>query len=611
MGKKSKKKRFKKEAKINRKEEVPQRKSAYQKLFLMKWRPYVWLIGIGFAIYCQVVSFMYVGFDDEIILKDNLPFIKNLSNVLYLFTEDVFHGFVEKGHFYRPILTLSFILNAQFGTTAPWVFYLGNIVTHLVAACLLFIFLYKLIERREIAFAFSMLFVIHPVLTQAVAWIPGRNDSLLTLFVLLSFICFIQFMEKKGVYFLLGTALSFAAALFTKETAIMVPILMLFYVYLLRRETCTPQKTLVALTLWSGISIFWFILRQKALITSSVNITIPLIIRALGPLCMIGIQSLGKIILPVNLSTLATVKDTPLIFGTVSLMLIVFALIFSKEKRYKHIVFGCSWFVLFLWPASISHLFLAAPVSLEHRIYLPMIGLLLVFFEIDFIKKINVQRIENILLISLVLVGFAIITLYHETHFKTPARFWQNAVQTSPNSPLAHFFMGNFLENANRFEEAEKAYQKAMGLKPDFLRVSESLARLYSKQGKTQKAEQIWKILTEADAGLMVPHYGLGLIYLKRGDFQEAEKELTKAVSINPNYDESLFNLGMTYYHQGKMTKAEKFWKRTLETNPNHIGALSRLGAYYYNQGNFSVAKPYFEQLRTLGIPIDPRILKK
>jgi protein O-mannosyl-transferase len=94
--------------------------------------------------------------------------------------------------YYRPMMTISLILDAQIGGASPFIYHFTDIVIHLLASCLLFLFFKKLNYRKDLSFFFALIFAIHPVLSQAVGWIPGRNDTLLTVFILLAFIAFID-----------------------------------------------------------------------------------------------------------------------------------------------------------------------------------------------------------------------------------------------------------------------------------------------------------------------------------------------------------------------------------------------------------------------------------
>jgi hypothetical protein len=128
-----------------------------EKIFLKGWRPYFWIVLLVFLIYFQTLFFNFTYFDDDILILNNQKFISRLDNILPSFKEDVFLSVFDI--YYRPILNVSFIIDAQFGDTGPFVYHLTNILIHALAAGLVFYLLNRLYYRRALAF-FSASFLL-------------------------------------------------------------------------------------------------------------------------------------------------------------------------------------------------------------------------------------------------------------------------------------------------------------------------------------------------------------------------------------------------------------------------------------------------------------------
>ncbi|MHB9019846.1 MAG: hypothetical protein ACYC3G_03180, partial [Minisyncoccota bacterium] len=156
------------------------------------WQIFVVLAIIVFSLYGQTVFFGFTYFDDNTLILNNFGFISNLSNFIETFKQDVFHTPGASAFYYRPFLTIYFMISALIGGQDPMAYHFLSVFVHLVSVFLLFVFLQKLEYGRSISFLASLFFAIHPILSQAVAWIPGSNDSLATVFVLLAFIFFIN-----------------------------------------------------------------------------------------------------------------------------------------------------------------------------------------------------------------------------------------------------------------------------------------------------------------------------------------------------------------------------------------------------------------------------------
>ena len=186
-----------------------------------------------FLMYARTISYEYIGLDDTTLIETNYKFIKNLNNLPEAFKHHVMFvnkNFDKEKDYYRPMLTLSFMLDANIaGNTKPRWYHFANLLYHLTACLLLFVLLNKLKVNSVSAFLLTLLFAVHPVVDQAVAWIPGRNDMLLAIFVLSSFIYLLNYLESKSSKDLVWHSVFFGFALFTKENGIVLPVLFLFY----------------------------------------------------------------------------------------------------------------------------------------------------------------------------------------------------------------------------------------------------------------------------------------------------------------------------------------------------------------------------------------------
>ncbi len=527
---------------------------------------YFFIALLGFLIYFPTLFFNFTYFDDHVLILNNRFFLNNLSNILPAFKQDVFHILHGSAAYYRPILTISFILDAQLGGVNPFFYHLTNVAIHLIASCLVYLFLCRLDYRKTLSFIFALIFSVHPVLTQAVSWIPGRNDSLLTLFILASFIFLIDFINQNKWPQLVLHLLFFALALFTKETAVILMPVAVIYLLLIKKTR--PTNLTILGLFWLLISVIWFLLRKNALEANPIDMnfynSLKWILFNLPAL----IIYLGKLLFPVNLSVLPIWQDSVKIYGIITLVMVASLLFFSLKKKYNFIIFGLSWFLLFLLPAFIRPNTVMVADFCDHRVYLPVIGFIILLLEIDFIKNLDIKKRPNLLIVILILVILLTFTLFHMENFKNGLSFWTNAARTSPHSTLAHRNLGAMYYLGGFLNEAEAEYKKSLELNP-----------------KEQMA-----------------HNNLGLIYASRGRFKEAEEEYKKEFEVNPLYDDAIFNLGLLYYKEGKFNQAEYLWKKTIEINPDYLDAYYNLANYYNQQKNYAPAVYYLDQLKRKGV---------
>ena len=505
--------------------------------FLRSWRPYFLIFAFGFMLYAQTLFFDYTYFDDNELIVNKAAILQNIKNIPQIFSTDAF--FSGDKFYYRPILNLSFMVDAQFGGDMPFFYHLDNILLHILATVLVFCLLKKIIKRKDLSFFLSLLFLFHPVLTQAVAWLPGRNDSLLTIFILASFLSFLNFLDKPRFKLYLSYLLFLFLALLTKETAIFLPLLVIFY-FLFIDESYTFRSDKSLLVIGSlAVGFVWFLMRSFALGREPINYfsAISGIIHN-SPAILVG---LGKLVLPFNLSVLPILEDSTIIYGLIVLIGLLIAWFYSKQKRNKLIIFALLWFFFFLLPSFIR--LNTLPDFIEHRLYLSLIGFLILLAEIDWIKNLDFSDRKVKIICASILLLFTSITFYQSRKFADRLTFWKAAASDSPHSPLAQRNLGAMYYLDGQADQAIKYYNLALALNPNEAMV----------------------------------HNNLGLILFEKGNYGQAEKEYHKELSLYPTYDKALFNLGNLYYQEKRYTEAVYLFKAALNANPYYYEAYARL----------------------------------
>lgn len=506
--------------------------------WLMTWRPYFIIFILAFLLYGQTLFFNYTYLDDSTLILDKYEVLSNFKNVPTLFSTDAF--FSGNKLYYRPLLNLSFMLDAQVGGQQPFIYHLDDIFLHIIAVALIFLFLKKIRIKTPLAFWLSLLFLVHPALTQAVAWLPGRNDSLVTIFVLLAFFVFQRFSRSGRLSAYLGYLALFFLALLTKETAVLLPVLIIIYSWTLGRDDKLSNRDRWLLIFGSlAVGFVWFLLRELALDGGKIGLAAALasIIKNLPDAFIMS----GKMILPFNLAVLPVTADSSFWLSLIGWPLIISALIFSRQKRGAYLLFGAAWFLIFFLPPFLISS--DAPYFLEHRLYLPLIGFLMILGEINWLKNLNWQSRRVIGGAAIILMFLAILTFAHSRHFRNPLVFWQSAVKESPHSPLAQRNLGVMEYFSGDLLKAAANYRQALILNPN-----EPMA-----------------------------HNNLGVIYLAQKNSKAAAEEFQAELAVNPNYDKALLNLGDLYYSAGDTTQAASYWQAAERADPEDTNAASRL----------------------------------
>jgi len=512
--------------------------------FQSKRVPLLVIGGITILLYARVISFEYIGFDDTLLIVENQAFLRDLSNIPQAFKQDVFHipHHMSSRAYYRPLLTLSFMLDAQLGKTDPTVYHFTNLMLHTIACLLLLQFFCLLNMRLEKAFYLTLVFAVHPILSQAVGWIPGRNDSLLALFLLPSLIYFLRGTTRLKASYMLLHLIFFTLALFTKESAILLPFFSLYYLRFVSKKKLGSKQKVLLISGYLVIMVFWFVLRKVALSESRADLTLT----RLSTIVLINLplllQYLSKILLPYKLSTVSVAKDTNYMLGFAAVALIFVGVVLSTYKRWHIIALGGLWFLLFLLPTFLVPVLTGS----GHRVYIPLIGLLILVSELNFMKNVYMNKMTSILVVILILL-LIVINVIHTSSFKNRFNFWKTASKASPSSSLAHLNYGAALAGKGDYDKAFDAYQKCVSI--------------------NSREPMI--------------HNNLAVVYAIKKRYTEAEREFKEEIRLNPTYADAYYNLGMLYKTKRNMEEALRMWQETLALDPNHQRAINELARYY------------------------------
>jgi len=312
-------------------------------------------------------------------------------------------------------------------------------------------------------------------------------------------------------------------------------------------------------------------MRSSAISNSS--ITVPHILKSVIINSPALIQYLGKILLPLNLTVYPIMQDITSIYGIISLVAIILAVYFSRNRDMKLTLFGVSWYLVFLLPSLISAKPGPNTMFLEHRVYVPMIGILIVLSETDIIGRIRAGINTSTITSAMIIIGLGYTAFVHSNAMRDPFSYWANAVAGSPHSAVAHINLGDKYYNARRLDLAEQEFRKAI----------------------------------ELDPSQPIAHNNLGRIFAVRRMFKKAEEEFRKELEINPNSPEALYNLGTLNYDLGRPDRAVEYWTKVIQIDPYNINANRFLAVYYYRKGMLQEAQRYIQTLNEMGTSIIKR----
>ncbi|HTA61673.1 MAG TPA: glycosyltransferase family 39 protein [Bacteroidia bacterium] len=496
-----------------------------------------------FFMYARTVSYEYIGLDDTTLIETNYKFIKNFSNILTAFTKHVMYSGTNLDNekdYYRPMLTLSFMIDAHIaGNAKPRWYHFANILYHLTACLLLFVLLSKLKVNPITTFLLTLLFSIHPVVDQAVAWIPGRNDTLLAIFVLSSFIFLLKYIQTKEFKDLVWHVVFFGCALFTKENGIMLSILCLGYLGLIAKDSF--KSTWLKLSLgYLLFSIPWFFLRKIAIEGSTTDNSLHAVISNFLNNVPFILQYIGKVILPFNLSVMCMMEDVNYIQVIIALLIIAAAIFFSKNKRWSFILFGLGWFIIFLAPSFSARLV----EGLEHRLYVPIIGFIIITAETDWMKNLSTSNKKIWIAPVIYIAALLWITNSRLDIFRNRFNFNISAMQTSQYSVVPCVNLAGDYDIVGKLDKSIEMYKTAL------------------------KRDSVYGVIhpTNRVSYYTILHDNLGVIYTSKQMYKEAEQEFALAVKQDDVY--AIYHMANVYFKTDRIEQAVPLWKKVIAKQP-------------------------------------------
>jgi hypothetical protein len=580
---------------------LPEKHVLISDFFLRSWRPYVWIVLIASLPYLHILTFSeYTYHDDSFLILESFSYINKLSNIGHAFLEDASHQ-GQGGNLYRPLLTISLILNAQANGITPFGYHLIDIILHGTCCALLFITLQKIGFKRSLSFLGTLVFCIHPALTQTVAWIPGRNDSLLAFFILLCFLSFIQFLSTSYLRWYFLHLFFFACAMFTKETSIVFPVLAMLYFYNLKGKKILSITTILFFVGWGIVLFNWHILRSAAMIAPMGNK-----FHAAGLVLStfpVALYYLGKIFWPLNLAFAPIFEDIHFTIGILSLIALILMILFSERRDWKKIIFGTIWFLAFLIPTFYHYLGAdTLPKFYEHRIYLPFMGILFVLLSLSYSDRLGYFKRFLPPIAFLVFISLGWLSYTHSFNFKDSLALSEYDATTSPNEP-------------RRYSDITKmAIPEKLG---QVIKAIRSRSPLQENDRTSISKKELWEIIDTIKTELRSNrndtelYHALAVAYFARGLFLSSEENFYSAIKRNPHNAAIFYNLGILYYSAQPKMKAENAWQEAVRLDPAAGDAHLNLSYLYYESGYYQTAWDHCQKAMQLGMAVPPGLVNE
>ncbi|MFH1868376.1 MAG: tetratricopeptide repeat protein [Candidatus Omnitrophota bacterium] len=511
------------------------------------------IIILGIAVYANSLNGEFI-WDDEYLVKENV-FIRDSSYIPDIFSKHIAAGSGKPSNSYRPLQILSY-MSDFFLWKLDWRgYHITNIILHILAALSIYWFINILYDNRSLSFLTSALFVVHPIHTESVSYISGRADLLALLFMLLSFIFYIKYAKSGIMWLCVCSILSFAAALLSKESSLILPALLLLYHYNFKRPVKASAFSSIL------IAAVAYILLRFTLLKSTLSFMLPpsTAIERIPGFFVALTDYIRLLILPLGLhmeygDSLFKFTQPKAIAGLLIIILLLAYVVRKKEKA-GLVTFSISWFFITLMP--VSNIYPINAYMAEHWLYMPSIGFFLITADLLRMLCENKKlKRPGLAAVVSILIFYSLLTMRHNRYWRDPLFFYERTQKYALNNLRVYNNLGAIYYNKGRNKEAVEMYNKALEINPNHIEAYNNLGVLYFNTGEDEKALAMLNKAIRIKPDYAQAHNNLGNVYLKKGMLKETIYSYKRAISINPNYSAPHYNIAAAYFNNGDHEQA-------------------------------------------------------
>ncbi len=513
------------------------------------------------------------------------------------------------GNYYRPLFLLFLLVNYKiFGPyAAGW--HLVSVAAHVGVTYLVYVLVRRLAGDSRMALIAALIFGLDPVHIESVAWVSGVTDPLVALFLLPSFLCYLNGRDRPEHRraWLAGSLMFYGLAMLSKETALVLPIIIVAFEWLWREPPGTASGSrptverariitvrvmpFVLLT-FAYLAVRWRVL--QGLGHNMVPLSVSTIVFTWPQLLLFYFRHL---VWPFNLSVFYDVPyvTTPGLWsfflplaglGAVGLLawLWVRGLGKTSPAAQRLAAFAWAWILIPFIPLLDLSVLPIGEIAHDRYLYLPSIGFSILaamaLRRIRFgkLKLFGLPASQAVAVLLLVLV-FGIATPLQDQYWANDLTLYGRGVERTPNNKLARTNLANAMGEQRRYAEALDLYRQVLQRDPNFWLAVYNTGYTYYRMGRLAEAEKYFKRAIAINGVDSDEYFYLGLTWLKLGDANNAEKAVRHALKLQPRGLAYHFALGMVLKLKGDISGALAEFRQELKNYPGETGAEQQIEA--------------------------------
>ena len=553
----------------------------------------------------------------------NSPIVRSWSNLPRAFGSDLWYHMARHQVYYRPLFVAWSMLNYALFGLRPWGWHLGALLAHVAAVASVFWLARKLGLEYWTAALAALIFALHPIHIEAVAWISAASDSMVTMFVALAFVAFLNGRDPTRTKRFAWWAASFvllACALLTKEMAVTFAALVGIYAWLhpAQGRTSPAQRVLGAVIEampYVLVTVAYVLLRKDALPDATgqfdpghgmvdVVRTLPLVLSFYLWKLLVPVGLTGLYYTPYVTSAILSQVVAPILaLGGV----LVGLWYWNRREGKSTVAFAGLWLLVALAPALYLRNFGDGDFVRDRYIYLPSVGFAILLAmgcqRLPSIKQWSAQtvRVGAVLLLCVAYVGAS---LAQQVYWASDLLLWTRGYALYPENPYAAVGLAAEYSKRGANDRAIELAESAAKQHPNLTYAPLALAENYIRAGRFDEG-RFW--LQRVSPDYVKSEMGMASVaglYGRMGDFDKAFAFCSEILEKEPNLYSALYNCGNIHLMDGQYVEAERLLSRAVALAPEEAGPKHFLGRALLEEGRNQEAQPYLQQ----AVAIDPKV---
>lgn len=507
------------------------------------------------AVYWPVLQNDFIDFDDDLYVTANAMVQQGVSLKGLLWAFSTFHAAN-----WHPLTWLSHMLDVELFGLQPLGHHATNLLLHSVNALLLCVLLQRLTGFIGRSLFVALLFALHPLHVESVAWVAERKDLLSTLFLLLTILAYCRYVSKPAVARYLVVAALFALALLAKQMPVTLPLLLLLLDYW-PLARCRPRggepqangaglKTLLAEKvplLLFAVAASLLVLRAHASAGALFRADQHAILLHSGNAFISYVKYIRAMFWPADLALFYPFEAAAVtgvkVAGAVVLLATITALAVAQRRHRPYLLCGWLWYLITLLPV-IGFIRVGGQALADRYTYVPLIGLFLLIgwggAELAGKWRHGGKVATGAALI--VVASLSAATVVQIRYWQSSYALYAHALAVVEGNWMAHNNMGILLSQHNRNAEALPHFQESVRLNPTGIEGLRNLGNSYQMAGRYVEAIDAYRQALRLYPADGEAHLRLGYAYLLTGNLDLAYQEQLQLRRLNQNQARSLLD---------------------------------------------------------------------